>query len=228
MDDIIEQYTFLEYFDDCTYFFLATPEHDIPRPETDRVQLVQQECLAQPLPGGLRRGEQNDPGGVDVEPVHDTAAQPPLADAVKLGVARQERAQQGAGLPFAQGMNGNAGGLVDGDPARPGAQHHVGRLGLGDGALLLGSRERGHLDDGLRRQRHPLGARADRTPVDPHGAAGQQPSRGGAGKIELAREEEVEATTSIPLLGPENAGAAVTPGRVPAVGRGRATGGLRW
>ena len=170
-------------------------------PERDRAVALVDAVLAkrgaQPLPlRGVGR-EQQRTRRVDVEPVHDAAAQPALADPLDLRVARRHRAEQRSALAGDERVHGHARGLVGHEPAGPVREHAERRVGLVRDAVRVGARRGGHLDALARAEREALVALGDRPPADPHRAAREQAPRAAAREREPLGEEDVEAAPGL-------------------------------
>ena len=147
---------------------------------------------AQALPGGCRRGDQQDTGCVDVQPVHHTAAQTRLAHALHLGAARRERVQQRPSLALAQGVHGHSRWLVECQPTGAARQHVERQLGLGDYRCVCGRRDFLHDQPIARRHGVALVRQPGHTPVQRDGPAGQELARLAPRNAQQQRERPVE------------------------------------
>ena len=136
--------------------------------------------------GGVVLGDDEQPGGVAVQPVHDPGPAAVLAPARDAG----ERLRQRAGLVPARRVHHDAGGLVDHEQVVVLVGHGVGRVGA------LHARRLGRLVDGdVLTGAHAM-ALGHRDAVDEHVAVLDQALRPRA-RPERAGEDRVEA---LPLV----------------------------
>lgn len=133
------------------------------------------EVFAEALPDGWVKGEQERAGRADVEAVDDAAAQAGLADADDFGIASDDGVEHRVVLIGLQGMDRNARGFIDDDPAVALREFHERQARRRNGLLVFGSVKRIDRDPLPSRQRAALPRLADGSPVHRDRPAIEQP-----------------------------------------------------
>ena len=153
------------------------PEHDRV---VDLLHLVFAKSATDPLPTlGCRREEQH-ARGIDIEPMDDAAAQPALAHAHDLGMARDDRRERRAALADREWVDRHSGGLVDRDPAGPRRDELDRELRLRRRNALLRGQPGRNLDLGAESDEFSLVGGPARAAIEPHAAPREHPAGLGA------------------------------------------------